>query len=341
MKSVVVILGAGASYDVVDVDRPFPAEITPNLRPPLTNELVTDQAVCAAVLPKYGGVRQLATTINQMVRSMSLEAALRELSESSKVHRKAQVQQVPFYLKDVFLRSNTYVTEPVNYTYLAGSLLDAYDRVAFLTLNYELFLDTALSSQGYWGGPYVNQKSYIRKDWLLVKLHGSVNWARRYLPAVATDMKLPVAEIFGKWPLNGQFEDDITVLGDPSLERDDVGFFYPALSVPIEGKYEYVCPPEHTAELGEFLSTCTTVLAIGTSAHDEDLLDLLTLGLGRVENFYVVSSGGDPHPADLFMISVPQLADVDTRANDTGFSDFVVRGGIQGMSELPLFQRRS
>lgn len=50
---------------------------------------------------------------------------------------------------------------------------------------------------------------------------------------------------------------------------------YPAITVPIDGKYEYNCPPELLEETKKFLIDCHNYLIIGTSGNDQDLLDLL------------------------------------------------------------------
>ncbi len=181
LRTAVAIFGAGASFDSVPENAPHPATVLPDFRPLLTDFLFSNRAIRTQYLKEYPAVRDLAATIVRMLPSYdgSLEKVLSAISETSKLHRAAQLVEVPLYLTDLFWKASEYATPPINYTFLIDQLLDRYDKVAFITLNYDLLLDRALSERTYGGPSFTGMRSYVRDTWALVKLHGSVNWGRR------------------------------------------------------------------------------------------------------------------------------------------------------------------
>jgi hypothetical protein len=98
--------------------------------------------------------------------------------------------------------------------------------------------------------------------------------------------------------------------------------------VPVDGKYEYNCPPAHLESLKERLPSCNHVLAIGASGKDKDLLDLLNQYLPNdVKQFVLIGKGTDTSEAAAnFSTGVPQLSSVSLR--DSGFSDFLLTDGL-------------
>src|ERR1700693_4574607 len=116
--NILVILGAGASRDVVDTARAYPAIILdPASQPPLTEGLFTEEGAAGQLLRQFLIVQELAATIRYRTASRGLEVVLRELSESSEQHRRSQMLAVPLYLNRLmYLVRDKYVTEPVNYT---------------------------------------------------------------------------------------------------------------------------------------------------------------------------------------------------------------------------------
>lgn len=347
MSNALVILGAGASHDVVDPGNPYPAVIKDDkARPPLTSGIFVPEGIPGNVLPTYPGVRELASSIRYRTNTKSLETVLKDLGDSDEPHRKAQMLSLPLYLQHIFWdMSELYVTEPVNYTHIVGETLELYDRVAFLTLNYDLLLDGSLTQSGYWGTDFSEMDSYVRDRWMLVKMHGSVNWGRRVtLPEKRTLLSTHIEivtyrQLFSEWPFEGEFlEDEPVLVKSISDFRVRNAPFYPALSVPVEGKYEYNCPKAHIEALVAFLPTCRTVIAIGTSGKDQDMLDLLSNNLGEVEKFFVVSMKANPvgetvvPPQDLFASKVEQLAAAPIKKfQDRGFTSFLLAGGISSL----------
>lgn len=356
-----VIVGAGASYDVANKANPHPAIFIgkggQRYQPPLTNQLFLHGGICGEILPDYPQVRELAssiinrTTLRQAtdVPPDSLEAVLREFARSKQPNRKSQILQLPLYLQEALWRaSHEYVSEPVNYTDLIAEVLNQFDRVAFVTLNYDLLLDIALTRSEYWGPPFSDMDSYVREQWLLVKLHGSVDWGRSVETAPEEAARFGMRPI-GRQEYNAMFGDhrfpksygkEIAVLHSLAAFHVRIDrLFYPVLAIPVDRQKAYVCPSAHVEALNAFLPSCRTVLAIGTSGTDRDLLQLLAKSLSSVDRFYVVSSGTSSeeptHPGDNFTKVVPQLKRARQKRHDDGFTSFLVDGGMAYLDDLP------
>ena len=344
-NDILVILGAGASFDVVNKSDRHPATILDaDLRPPLTNKLFGDEGVCAKALEDYPDVLSLAATIRNRLRDRgaSLESVLADINDAPQEHRRSQVYQVPLYLADVFWQVSTgYTSLAVNYTTLVDELFESFDLGIFLTLNYDLLLDRVLSGPLYWGGEIRDMTSYIRERWALVKLHGSVNWGRRLdlseeskpPPFPSNPTKQNLVRVFSDWPPKGRLSDEISVRSSYKLFWSD-GPHYPALALPVAGKYEYVCPRLHIDALEDRLPVCDTVLVIGASGKDRDLLDILKANLGDVKQFVLVGDGEDAAKASTNFLAVPQLGARGAEVHNHGFSNFIQRGGLDALRQV-------
>ena len=180
LRRLVVIIGAGASYDcaseLVDKD--------PRLQPPLVKDLFSTGF--AGILHRYPLAQAAAADIRRAIEPVSenavpLERYLREqMRDATDSYTRRRYRQIPLYLQDVlFTVSDTngrgYTKEPDNYNALLNRVLPL-DNVLFLTLNYDTLLDDRLF---IYGSP-TSLPSYVSDPgWALVKLHGSVNWGQR------------------------------------------------------------------------------------------------------------------------------------------------------------------
>jgi hypothetical protein len=74
---------------------------------------------------------------------------------------------------------------------------------------------------------------------------------------------------------------------------------YPALALPSDRKYGFVCPEDHIRALVGFVNIATDVLVIGNQGLDRDLMGLIAEAwpdTGGVVGLTVV----DPHATSLF-----------------------------------------
>lgn len=334
-KRALVVLGAGASYDLLSA---FQEPKSPDYKPPLTKEIFTSCQATAIHLEHYPGAENLAATIrNRLGQQPSLEDILAELGASKETPTVEDFRQVPVFLQELFGEISTrWVTDPGNYSDLVRTLLTSgFDRIAFVTLNYDLFLEMALA-RSQLGGPITSIDSYIRDRWILIKLHGSVNWLKRirFQPSKPLKAQLSETDSIDRASVDNRRKLLLAIIDesrlaqlDPEIRvaenwydwyapdeenRSQFAPYYPVLTVPVTDKYDVLCPPEHLKELGSFLQECPNILVIGASGNDKDLLDVLQASvLEPLTLFYLVGGGDKEDEADEaytnFILGAPKL----------------------------------
>jgi hypothetical protein len=268
--------------------------------------------------------------------SEGLESILRSLQDSPEAHIRRQYRQVPLYLRHLFWEiSRRYTTAAVNYLHLMNSVLTSgFSRVAFVTTNYDLFLEKALRSVA---GALINGLDSYTSDpqWMLVKLHGSVDWARPIegLPREDLMRHGSYTAAINAHPLDVFNLGDLVFQGLLSPEFQD-GVMYPALTVPVQGKYEYMCPLSHIDALCEVLASCPNFLVIGSSGRDADLMELLNNKVQcRSPRLQVVSHADADRVLQRFCDSVSVFSTGYRGHYGSGFSGFLVSGGLEKFLE--------
>lgn len=289
--------------------RPF-GQADSNYTPPLTKDLFWANPVTGRILDSYPGARTLAGSIRyDLQKGEGLESILLRLRDAEDLPRAQQFPEVPLFLQDLFGKiSENYTSLPVNYARLADMLFkedSGFESIAFVTLNYDTLLEKVLAPD-YLGKPIGDMGSYITRRCLLVKLHGSVDWAERLdlnivkpgIQAFSREEYLALIRARKNAGLRSARTGDISLRSPTNLWEDapppqPIEVYYPALSAPL-GEYEPVCPSNHIDALKEFLSGCRNVLAIGVSGSGEDLLKLLEENLPQdVHSFWLIDQGED------------------------------------------------
>jgi hypothetical protein len=190
------------------------------------------------------------------------------------------------------------------------------EKVLFVSLNYDLLLEAAL--ERYDGHEFATVDSYVsdQKKWILIKPHGSVNWARilENCPKYGEGLfrapsDLQEAPVFApglkvvRWNRHSH---------DFYIPRsNEGGYLYPEIVLPVDRPKAFV-------------ATCDNFLLIGFSAHDDDILGLLKAIPARSR--LIIVSRGDAREIFLRMCSVvPSLTakQVVTSFYDDGFSAYV------------------
>lgn len=177
-----VVLGAGASFDCASKEVPRDSDY----RPPLVTELFNPRREFARILHRYPLAEQAAAGIRTALSSgsVAIEAFLRdELRDSEHAHERRLYWAVPLYLQDPLFEIGNwdppgrYTSQPDSYDRLVKAAMRA-DQATFVTLNYDVLLDQRLFM--HLRGGLKSMDSYLasNKHWSLIKLHGSVNWGR-------------------------------------------------------------------------------------------------------------------------------------------------------------------
>ncbi len=336
-KKLTIILGAGASHSL----NPDPKALdNQGYRPPLAADIFRGNAEFRRILNKYPLAEVLASDIDRKIRQnkegVGLEQILKEYESSLKSGKDSLITrnflQIPLYLNELFGEIAVHFTkQPDEYNNLVTLALEKLDEVLFLTLNYDTLLEIPLARN--FGVDFSNEVDYINQSgWLLVKLHGSTNW---YRPFPQEAQALDDAEYFQilkstQLPLPLQKHFVFFKIFEHAKKYDGNTPVYPAITVPVDGKYDINCPETHQAKAKEFLADCHNYLIIGTSGKDQDLLDLLknnakggrTLLVGREE-------ASTNKTRENFMLAVPQLQNnFDAYFHQRGFSQFIDGGKL-------------
>jgi len=203
-----VILGAGASWDITGEGT---SVILPAWQPPLAKDLfdISRHPNYQEILAKYPGADFLTQSLASLISSgqISVENALRKYAEHSDALIRAHFKHIPPYIRDLIYCSSTrYTHSPSSYVQLVMSLLAEHPHdLLFIVLNYDNFLESALSSfnpkhQFDSINKYTSGYDHVK----VVKLHGSINWFKQiaqgrhkysWIDAVGrTDILAPVPE---------------------------------------------------------------------------------------------------------------------------------------------------
>lgn len=356
-RRLAVLIGAGASYNCTSGIN----DVEQRLRPPVVNQLFENNAIFNEVLRQYPAAEALSGVIrSRLKKGMALEEILRQLSTSEDFVQRKQVWYVRLYLQHLFyLISDYYVRGGGTYFHTLVKLTQesSYNQVLYMTVNYDLFLDRALSSLYF--VKFNDMGSYCQFEnhgWMLAKLHGSVNWGQmisnsnpsgrnivQLLDSFDADLNLSAevallpSQLPNTFHLPVMAEQNQQLVSVRTGGRSDV-MYYPALSVPVAGKTDFFIPEAHLERVRSFLDDCTDFLIIGFSGKDLHVVDLFKR-VNRVKKLSIVC-GNQKSGLETFSVlrkASPVFAEFPKRdivykpwkPHGSGFTDFVDRGELE------------
>ena len=299
INNLLVILGAGASYDLFPSEDPNYKEIITqdDYRPPLTKHLFKNHGVYQTYLKDFPKASSIASVIRGELRGRgedNLEEILNELNKSDNFQRIQAYRQIPLYLQKLFFNiSNEYTEQSTNYDNLVQKIDDAgIQQTLFLTLNYDLFLEKSLNR--IYGVQFNEINDFIQKKWALIKLHGSADWWKRIRNNYDHSFTDGVEAINSIKENILDLSDDIYIRKNNKIRDNHSGIiYYPAISAPINDKKNYACDESHYNHLTQFLKTCTNIMIIGCSMTDHDLLDCLKENIQSISRLKIVTGQKD------------------------------------------------
>ena len=337
-----IVIGAGASYDCVSQGR---SDIDLDYRPPLTNDIFASRRSFNGVLHKYQKVEALTDEIRtKLARGLSIEQLLREFADERIFVLRKNYFEIPFYLQELLGEiSFHYVrTGSTKFATLFRMILRSeFKQVLLITLNYDLFLEKAITALT--GHTFVNLSSYFPTDqkWMLLKLHGSVLWGRPLLNSPAVGSTTGVLDALNEEP---SLAAEIRVLRGHQDEQRTAGglFHFPCLAVPLDRKKQFACPTEQVEKAREFIRDCAAFLILGYSGLDLDVLELL--GVAReVRAVKVVDESKEGGLQVLKRIAAAnplfgQIPPVNLgdAISERGFEQFMSSGESERFFDLPI-----
>lgn len=196
------------------------------------------------------------------------------------------------------------------------------EQVCIVTFNYDRLIEAALPAVGV---EITDLNAYIaHPNYKLIKLHGSVNWARR----ISTPMTnlgrgaMPITQELITLAPHLTITEEYRMVSQYPIATDGVNALFPAIAVPVRNEADFECPPEHLEALRLFLPKVDTLLLIGWSATQTAFLDLLKENLREVRGLIVAESTEEAARVAYSMNA--QGLSFHFYYTSGGFSDFIV-----------------
>lgn len=276
----VVILGAGASYDSDPENPPMRSQYERQLaprRPPLARELFD---------PRFNETLLALDSIGEVVPELrwalrqpdgDIEAQLEALAEeaTADMHRASEIMAIRFYLQEIIHESTSAWLQArggvTNQSALFGRL-DTWKRLhdeelCLIDFNYDVLLEDAL--QRRYGVPFLKLQDYLSAlpNCCLIKPHGSVRWVRR-LQKIEGNRNVIIHSA-----MDLMEPEDIEMLDEPSLLYGGMAWAcVPALAAPLRTKTVFQLPSQHMTRMKECLAQADRVITIGWRGREEQFL---------------------------------------------------------------------
>lgn len=244
-----------------------------------------------------------------------------------------------YYLCELFRELSTEWLKRTNRVTNYAALIDQIwrhtpndERVALVTFNYDLLLDTALQSLSYNPQNDLERHFDAHPRLKLFKPHGSVNWSR-FTDHPAGTRRQPFQLIQEAYTFN--LSDKYVVAAaatDPHQFFNYEWPIVPAIAIPVQTKDEdtFEWPRSHRVYLEELLPSVTKILIIGWQAKEahfsQMLRDKLPMRGRAVAHFLVVGKDAEDGKAILhrFASELGQSGyNTNHRYSNGGFSQFV------------------
>lgn len=301
-----VIFGAGASYDSVNIRPPGRAEpeLNEHLRPPLANELFDPRWPYDDAVKQIPRVRYLAARLRALRDGLSLEETLERLLEERDSEGIVQkgMTALRFYLQSTLWDAPrswaSLASGATNYVWLVGDIQRYWMHrgpVCFVTFNYELLLEDACAE---FGVAFGQMTDYIENRYALIRPHGAVNWAH---PAVIHG---PEGNVVTDLPSHPDALRSVIIESTEKVEISPTHLLVgtpgagtaqeprvPALSVPARSKDRFEMPDAHLDALRRWIPEVTHLLVIGWRGADVPFLQLWKQA-GASPRFAWIVAGG-------------------------------------------------
>jgi hypothetical protein len=345
-----VIFGAGASYDSAQAYRPVypgggaqnfgvsspPTDPGGRWRPPLAKDLFLDpHHVLGEIVEKYRKLSHILPYLREPSDGRSVEQMLESLQEEGKTNPETQreLASVRFYLCELLNTvTNKWSSQTngiTNYAPLVREILrfnDGKERVCLITFNYDLLLDRALYTFDFKGAGdpdgYLDSHPILK----LFKLHGSADWSR--LVSLPTGIRLMPEHLIA--------HADTIQLSDKFVRANATDPYemnrfpqplFPAIAIPVQTKSEqsFECPLAHRTYLMEMLPEITKVLIIGWQAKEAHFLSMLRSNLPKLTHVMVVGANAEDAARTLkYFLGEIRLSVANPSVGQGGFTSFIV-----------------
>ncbi|MFK7822810.1 MAG: SIR2 family protein [Oligoflexales bacterium] len=223
---------------------------------------------------------------------------------SSKIHEiRVQRLSLLLYLHGLFRRIGKLYfqkdSNPVSaYTFFLQKLIQKpnTDSIVLLNLNYDTFLDKAIENITSQQLDNVDNYLNINNKINYFKLHGCVNWGRKYLNGPSPNLPFSkVIQLISHTDWDSNLDDYIRVIegnfgGEIKSHNKVSELLIPAMVLPLPSKYEFLMPKIHKDRLSCLSKDSEKIKLIvcGYGGKDKDANDLLQEIKSRIKEWYLV-----------------------------------------------------
>jgi SIR2-like domain len=339
-----VIFGAGASYDSIPTYPPMPGEPWPisEYRLPLADHLFANRPLFADVLAMFPRCHAVVPRLRDL-RGRLLEQELEQLQGEAEEYPTTykQLAAIRYYLHEVLWQCENKWKEHAKGITNYKSLLNRIERwrgksdnIFLVTFNYDTLLEDALSQELGMNVQSLDDYMTHHEHYKVFKLHGSVNWAREIEP--------PITDFAPKnpWPLIYELIEgaaDVKLSQRYKLAKEHPVTFvdgkaaFPAIAIPVQSKLQFECPLDHLEQLRASLSQVRKILVIGWRATEAHFLGILKAGLCSPLNLAVVcGSKQNAEQVGARLKTMTNAAGIPANLylSQAGFTDFIVSGDV-------------
>lgn len=333
-----VVFGAGASYDSIDVKPPGSDNpgwvINEEFRPPLAKDLFGFRELFADVMASFAKLQPIVPILRR-TGGKNVETVLRELQQEAGAYpeRHRQLMAVRYYLHvavwECEWRWKKAAKNVTNYKALLGQI-DRWrkpeETVCLVTFNYDTLLEDAMPIVGL---TITELEHYVfgSRAYKVFKLHGSVNWARVVGTTYSNLNSWQVAEKHIEGAINLPITDTFVRINQRPCGTLENGLgLVPAIAIPVEKKAYFECPEAHLDELKLALPHVDKLLLIGWRATEDHFLNLLSAHLQSplVAQVVAGSEGEATNIARSLQDGPLSKLTVHWEHAPAGFTDFIV-----------------
>jgi hypothetical protein len=296
-----VIFGAGASYDSAQAFRPNHTPGDEVWRPPLAKDLFRNpHQAFGDIVINYPKLTHVLPYLREPSNGRSVEEVLESLQSEGQgdPERQSELASVRFYLCELLDKLSTEwlkrTDRVTNYAPLIADILrfnSSGEEVCLVTFNYDLLLENALYTFDFKAR---EPEQFLESHPILklFKLHGSVNWARLVANYPAGVRILPqglIEEAYGVKLSAGFVRATATNINEALNFPQPI---FPAIAVPVQTKSDesFECPRSHIDYFQKMLPRVTKILIIGWQAKEEHFLRMLQSRVPNLRHLMVVGA---------------------------------------------------
>jgi hypothetical protein len=338
-----VIFGAGASYDSFPSAPPAATSVFHDDRMPLATELFENRHNFAEVIDEFPECRPLIGPLRHCAPNEGVERVLERLQTQSENDSQGQkeITAIRYYLQKIIWqcerRWEMRHHGATNYSSLLYQIRNCSkpdEPVSFVTFNYDTMLEQAMPTLSR---SIVNMRSYIDHRFSIFKVHGSVNWRRvlAWVPFSVRefDSEAVPQQVINATPLISKYLSDsefimVDELNANKIEQQQEEYaLFPAIAIPVENKSHFELPPNQFEQLQKTLPMVTKLLVIGWRATDKPFLDLLSKFQGNKLSVSIVCEN-DEKAKEVRLNIHRASVKADYSTYGSGFTDFVTRNDV-------------